>query len=60
MEDFNTKTGTNNRGYEEVMNRHGLGKMNENGEIFTDLCAFNILIISVLHTEESTRQLEKT
>ena len=45
MGDFNAKIGSNNRGYEEVMGTHGIGEMNENGEMFTDLCSFNILII---------------
>ncbi|KAK2155905.1 hypothetical protein NP493_2029g00005 [Ridgeia piscesae] len=31
--DFNTKIGSDNSGYEEVMGRQGLGKMNENGEM---------------------------
>ena len=27
------------------MGTHGIGEMNENGEMFADLCSFNILII---------------
>ena len=59
MRDFNVKIGEDNSRYEEVMGTHGLSKMNENGEIFADLCTFNKLVIrgSVFHTEESTRQL---
>ena len=45
MGDFNANIGSNNRGYEEVLGRHGIGEMNENGEMFADICAFNILII---------------
>ena len=45
MGDFNAKIGSNNRGYEEVMGTHGIGVMNENGEMFADLCLFNRLII---------------
>ena len=45
MGDFNAKIGSSNRGYEEVMGTHGIGEMNENGEMFTDLCSFNRLII---------------
>ena len=45
MGDINAKIGQNNTGYEEVMGRHGLGIMNENGERFADLCAMNNLII---------------
>ena len=44
MGDFNAKIGSNN-GYEEVMDTHGIGEMNENGEMFADRCSFNILII---------------
>jgi len=43
--DLNAKTGSDNSGYEEVMGRQWLGKMNENGEILADLCAFNNTII---------------
>ena len=45
MGDFNAKIGSNNRAYEEVMGTHGIGDMNENGEMFADLCSFNRLII---------------
>ena len=45
MGEFNAKIGANNTGYEEVMGSQGLGMMNENGEMFADLCAFNILKI---------------
>ena len=45
MGDVNAKIGSNNRGYEEVMGTHGIGEMNENGEMFADLCSFNRLII---------------
>ncbi|KAK2174946.1 hypothetical protein NP493_766g01027 [Ridgeia piscesae] len=45
MGDLNAKIGSDNSGYEEVMGRQGLGKMNENGEILDDFCAFNNMII---------------
>ena len=32
MGDANAKIGTDNRGYEEIMGKHGLGTMNNNGE----------------------------
>uniref|UniRef100_A0A2C9LA78 Uncharacterized protein n=1 Tax=Biomphalaria glabrata TaxID=6526 RepID=A0A2C9LA78_BIOGL len=32
------KVGNDNRGYEEIMGKHGPGEMNENGERFTDVC----------------------
>ena len=37
--------GADNRGYEEVMERHGLAKLNENGEMFADLRASNRLVM---------------
>ena len=45
MGDFNAKIGSENKGYEDVMGREGLGLMNENGEMFADLCATNSLVI---------------
>ena len=45
MGDLNAKIGSYNSGYEEVMGRQGLGKMNENGEMLADFCAFNNMII---------------
>ena len=45
MGDFNAYIGSNNRGYEEVMGTHGIGEMNENGEMFAGLCSFNRLMI---------------
>ena len=43
--DLNAKIGPDNTGYEQVMGTHALGEMNENGEIFADLCALNNLVI---------------
>ena len=45
MGDFNAKIGLDNTGYDEVMGRHGLGEMNENGERFADVCALNNMVI---------------
>lgn len=45
MGDFNAKIGPDNTGYENVMDKHDLGEMNENGELFADLCALNELVI---------------
>ena len=30
--DMNAKVGEDNRGYEEIMGRHGTGRLNNNGE----------------------------
>jgi hypothetical protein len=45
MGDLNAKIGADNTGYESVMGRHGLGRMNENGERFANLCAMNEMVI---------------
>jgi len=45
MGDLNAKVGADNTGHEEVMGKEGLGKMNDNGERFTDLCSLNQLVI---------------
>ena len=43
--DFNAKVGSNNTSFETVMGKHGIGEMNENGELFADFCSFNKLVI---------------
>ena len=50
MGDFNAKIGDDNQGLQHVMGRHdlgrySLGKRNENGDIFIELCANYDLII---------------
>jgi endonuclease/exonuclease/phosphatase family metal-dependent hydrolase len=45
MGDLNAKVGEDNSSFEEVMGKHGLGKMNENGEILANFCASNQLVI---------------
>ena len=42
---LNAKIGAGNRGYEQVIGRHGLGTMNENGELFAKFCALKSLVI---------------
>ncbi|KAJ3590437.1 hypothetical protein NHX12_008388 [Muraenolepis orangiensis] len=44
-DDFNAKIGGWNEGYEEVMGKHGVGKMNENGDMFVETCFNNNLVI---------------
>ena len=58
MGDFNAKIGSDNTGYDEVMGRHGLGEMNENGERFADACALNNVVIGAVcfRTRGYTRQ----
>ena len=45
MGDLNANIGSGNTGRERIMGRHGSGCLNENGEGFADLCAFNDLLI---------------
>ena len=43
--DMNAKVGEDNSGREENMGKHGVGPMNENGELFADFCVLNNLVI---------------
>jgi len=45
MGDMNAKIGSNNEGLEHVMGRHGIGNMNENCELFSELRVSCDLII---------------
>ena len=45
IEDFNAKIGSNNNDIKTVMGRHGLNRINENGEIFADFCTSNEMVI---------------
>ena len=45
MGDTNAKVGSDNIDREEIIGKHGLGTMNENGELFADFCTFNDLVI---------------
>jgi len=45
MGDMNAKFGPNNEGLEHIMGRHGIGNMNENGELFSVLYVSHDLII---------------
>jgi hypothetical protein len=42
--DMNAKVGTENEGLEQIMRRHGLGEIKENGELLTEFCAFQYFI----------------
>ncbi|VDP46208.1 unnamed protein product [Schistosoma margrebowiei] len=56
MRDLNAKVGIDNTRYEDIMGRHGLGKRNENGERFANLCAFNKLLKKNWTTEQTAIQ----
>ena len=45
MGDLNAKVGTDNTDRDLIMGRHGTGEQNENGELFTEFCTFNDLVI---------------
>lgn len=43
--DLNAKVGDDRGGREREIGPHGIGQMNENGEMFADFCAINSLVI---------------
>ena len=43
--DLNAKVGSDNTYKEFIMGNHGIGDINENGALFTDVCDFNDLVI---------------
>ena len=45
MGDINAKVGSDNTGKELIMGKHGIGEQNENGELFTEFCTFNDMVI---------------
>ena len=45
MGDLNAKVGSDNTNSELIMGSHGTGEQNENGELFTEFCTFNDLVI---------------
>ena len=45
MGDMNAKVGADNADRERERGRHGLGEMNENGEMLADFCSTNSLVI---------------
>ena len=45
MGDLTAKVSTDRKGREREMGPNGIGEMNENGELFADFCAVNILVI---------------
>ena len=45
--DINAKVGNDNSTKEIIMEKGGLGTMNENGELFSDFCEQNGLVIAV-------------
>ncbi|KAJ8367756.1 hypothetical protein SKAU_G00077840 [Synaphobranchus kaupii] len=59
MGDFNAKIGGKNEGYEEVMGKHGVGKMNENGEMFVETCVNNNLVIGGSSRKDKREQVER-
>ena len=57
MGDLNAKIGSINRGFEEVTGQQGLGIVNENGELFLDLCDRMVIGGSISNISAFTRQL---
>lgn len=59
MGDLNAKVGEDSTGNELIVGKQGMGTCNENGELFTDLCSFNSLVIggTIFLTRTSIRLL---
>ena len=45
MGDTNAKVAADNTNSQHIMDRHGIGGQNENGELFVEFCTFNDLVI---------------
>ena len=45
MGDLNAKVGNDNMEREDIMGKHGVGTINENGELLTEFCQNNSLVI---------------
>jgi hypothetical protein len=45
MGDFNARVGSANDNFEHIMGKHGVGAMNENGNLFVELCGNHSLKI---------------
>lgn len=58
MGNLNAKVGGDDTDRELIMRRHGIGTCNKNGELFTDFCSFNDLVIS--GTIYPDRKIHKT
>jgi hypothetical protein len=41
---MNAKVGAENEGMEQIVGTDGLDKINENGELFTESCASQVLV----------------
>ncbi|VDP74787.1 unnamed protein product [Schistosoma mattheei] len=57
MGDLNAKLGMDNTGYEDIMERHGLGERSENRERFANSCALNKLVTG--DTRFSSQRIHK-
>ena len=55
MGDFNAKIGKDNIGKELVLGKEGLREINENGELFTDFCHFNSLVMGEVYSQEDSQ-----
>ena len=58
MGDLNAKVGADNTNRELIMGKHGVGVQNENGELLTEFCTFNDLVIG--GTVFQHKQIHKT
>lgn len=59
--DLNAKVELNNAGYEDIMERHGLGTWNKNSKIFANLYAPNkIIMISIYSPTNAYTKLRRS
>ena len=58
MGDLNAKVGADNTNRELVIGKHGVGVQNDNGELLTEFCTFNDLVID--GTVFQHKQIHKT
>ena len=57
MRDLNAKLASANTGSEQVMARHGLGEMNENGEFFANRCENQNMVIRGTVTQKMSSSI---
>ena len=46
VDDFNAKMGNDNKGYENILRKNGIGILNDNGQRLIDFFQLNDLVIS--------------
>ena len=60
MGDFNTKIGNDNKGYEDILGKSGVGVLNDNGQRLIDFCQLNDLVIGGSAQGHSQSHVDRT